>query len=373
MEKYRVVYMRGGTSKALVFRKEDLPQDKNQWDEIFLKAMGTPDPKQIDGMGGCTSSTSKIAVISPSERPDIDVDYTFFQVSIDVPSIAKNVNCGNISSVVGPFAIDEGMVKVEEPKTLVRIYNTNTDKVMEETVCVEDGKAAVYGDEAIFGVPGMGSRIDETFCAPGGSMTGKTFPTGKVREMMSVPGWKDIEVSIVDAATTVVFVKAEDVGLKGTELGELANMKDAMERLGTIRGLAAVRCGFVDKWEDAWEKTPAAPDVVIVSAPQSFTSMDKQMIAASNMDVCARALSMMQVHKAFPVTDSIATGTAAATPGTVVYDVVSEHAKKSGHVDIGHPSGLFPVTVKVNDKGEVEKATVVRTARRIMEGMIYIR
>lgn len=373
MEKYKLVYMRGGTSKALVFKKEDLPADENKWDEIFLKAMGTPDPKQIDGMGGCTSSTSKIAVIGPSEREGIDVDYTFFQVSIDVPNIAKNVNCGNISSVVGPFAIDEGMVEAVEPQTLVRIYNTNTDKVMEETVRVVDGKAAVYGEEAIFGVPGTGSRIDETFCSPGGSMTGKTYPTGKVREKMNVPGWKEIDVSIVDAATTVVFVKAEDVGIKGTELGELAGMTEVMDRLGKIRGLAAVSCGFVDSWQEAASKTPAAPDLVIVSAAQDFTSMDKKLISKTDMDVCARALSMMQVHKAFPVTDSIALGTAAMTPGTVVNEVVSARSKATGHVEIGHPSGLFPVTVTLDAQGEVAKATVVRTARRILEGVIYIK
>ena len=163
MKKIPCVYMRGGTSKAVIFHKKDLPEDRAEWKDIFLKVMGTPDPKQIDGMGGTVSSTSKIAVISPSQRPGADVDYYFVQVDVTRPSIADNLNCGNISSAVGPFAIDEGLVEAKEPITVVRIYNENTKRYIESHVRVQDGKACVYGDAAIKGVPGTGSRIDLFF------------------------------------------------------------------------------------------------------------------------------------------------------------------------------------------------------------------
>lgn len=167
--KFPCVYMRGGTSKAVFFHQEDLPADENEWPEIFMKVMGTPDVKQIDGMGGTVSSTSKIAVIKKSDRPGIDVDYTFRQVDIVIPRVDGSANCGNISSAVGPYAIDEGLVPAVEPITVVRVFNTNTNKVIEEHVRVKDGHACMYGDEEIKGVPGTGSRIDMYFEDPAGS------------------------------------------------------------------------------------------------------------------------------------------------------------------------------------------------------------
>ena len=174
MKKYPCVYMRGGTSKAVIFHEKDLPEDKSLWDDIFLKVMGTPDVKQIDGMGGTVSSTSKIAVIAPSKHPGADVDYTFRQVDIVIPNVDHKANCGNIASAVGPFAIDEGLVPAVEPETIVRVFNTNTNKIIEEHIQVENGHAKVHGDEVIRGVPGTGSRIDLFFMDPGGAATGKT-------------------------------------------------------------------------------------------------------------------------------------------------------------------------------------------------------
>mgnify|MGYP000889812634 FL=1 len=163
MKKYPCVYMRGGTSKAVFFHEKDLPEDRSTWDEIFLKVMGTPDVKQIDGMGGTVSSTSKVAIIAPSAREDADVDYTFKQVDIVIPRVDDKANCGNISSAVGPFAIDEGLVAAVEPITIVRVFNTNTQRIIEEHVRIENGHAMVHGDEEIRGVPGTGSRIDMYF------------------------------------------------------------------------------------------------------------------------------------------------------------------------------------------------------------------
>ena len=371
MKKYPCVYMRGGTSKAVIFHKKDLPEDRSQWKEIFLKVMGTPDPKQIDGMGGTVSSTSKIAVISPSQHPDADVDYYFVQVDVTRPSIADNMNCGNISSAVGPFAIDEGLVEAKEPITVVRIYNENTKRYIESHVRVKDGKACVYGDTAIKGVPGTGSRIDLFFEKPGGATTGKTFPTGKKREIFDVPDFGPIEVSVVDISNPAVYVKAADVGMTGTEKLEISANTRVMEHLERIRCIAAEKMGFVDHWEDARTMSASVPKIGILSAPQDYVDLDGNQVRAQDMDICCRMLSLGTMHKAYPMTYAVCTGSAAMIKGTIVSDLVGDMTGRKSIV-LGHTSGCTEVLVDV-DGEEVKKAGTVRTARRIMDGQIYIR
>lgn len=371
MKKYPCVYMRGGTSKAVIFHKKDLPADESKWDEIFLKVMGTPDVKQIDGMGGTVSSTSKIAIINPSDRPDADVDYTFRQVDIVIPNVDKKANCGNISSAVGPFAIDEGLVAAVEPITVVRVYNTNTKKLIEEHVRVKDGKAMVDGDAVIRGVPGTGSPIDMFFLNPAGAGTGKLLPTGKAKETLDVPGYGPIEVSIVDCSNTIVFIRAKDLGIKGTELVELNNNKDVMEHIERIRCLAAQKCGFVEHWEDARTKSTSLPKVSIISEPQDFIDMEGELAPADTMDICVRAISVGSVHKAYPITVTVGTGAAARMEGTIVNELVKLNPDNP-IVRLGHASGVTPVNV-VMENGVPVKGGVLRTARRIMDGYVYIR
>lgn len=371
MQKYPCVYMRGGTSKAVFFHEKDLPEDKSTWDEIFLKVMGTPDVKQIDGMGGTVSSTSKIAVIAPSDREDADVNYTFKQVDIVIPRVDGSANCGNISSAVGPFAIDEGLVEAVEPITVVRVLNTNTNKIIEEHVRVRDGKAMVHGDEVIKGVPGTGSRIDMYFEDPAGSKTGKLFPTGKKREIFDVPGYGEIEVTVLDCSNPMVFIRAEDLGIKGTELVELNNNKEVMEHIEQIRCIAAQKCGFVEYWEDARTKSTSAPKVSIISVPQDYTDMDKNEVKAESMDICCRAISVGALHKAYPMTVAVGTGAAARIPGTIVHDI-AKPAPDQDIIKIGHSSGVTEVDVKM-DGEKVLKGGVTRTARRIMDGWVYVR
>ena len=371
MKKYPCVYMRGGTSKAVFFHEKDLPEDQSLWDDIFMKVMGTPDVKQIDGMGGTVSSTSKVAIISKSDRPDVDVNYTFRQVDIIIPRVDGSANCGNISSAVGPFAIDEGLVPAVEPITVVRILNTNTNKIIEEHVRVKDGHADVYGDEVINGVPGTGSRIDMYFEDPAGSKTGKLFPTGQKKEIFDVPGYGPAEVTVLDCSNPMVFIKASDLGIKGTELVELNQNADVMEHIERIRGLAAVKCGFVEKWEDARTKSTSAPKVSIVSAPQDYTDMDKNQVKAEDMDLCVRAISVGALHKAYPMTVAVGTGAAARIPGTIVYETLK--APLEGDIiRLGHSSGITDVDIKM-DGEKVLKGGVTRTARRIMDGFVYIR
>lgn len=371
MKKYPCVYMRGGTSKAVFFHEKDLPEDKGEWEEIFLKVMGTPDVKQIDGMGGTVSSTSKIAVISPSDREDVDVNYTFRQVDIVIPRVDGSANCGNISSAVGPFAIDEGLVPAVEPVTVVRILNTNTDKIIEEHVRVENGHAMVHGDEVIKGVPGTGSRIDMYFENPAGSRTGKLFPTGQKKEIFDVPGYGPAEVTVLDCSNPMVFIKASDLGIKGTELVELNQNKDVMEHIERIRGMAAVKCGFVENWEEARTKSTSAPKVSIVSAPQDYVDMDGNRVKAEDMDICVRAVSVGALHKAYPMTVAVGTGSAARIAGTIVSEI-AVNDKGADVVRLGHSSGITDVDIKM-DGENVLKGGVTRTARRIMDGYVYIR
>lgn len=370
MTRIPCVYMRGGTSKAVIFKEKDLPADKSLWKNIFLRTMGSPDVKQIDGMGGTVSSTSKIAVVSPSCREDADIDYYFVQVDISRPNISDNLNCGNISSAIGPFAIDEGMVKAVEPITVVRIYNVNTDKIIEAHVRVVGGRAAVYGDEKIMGVPGTGSAINLYFEKPGGAATGKTFPTGKRQEILDIPGFGPIRASIVDISNAAVFVCAEDVGMKGTELTEVNNNEAIMEHLERIRCVAAEKMGLVKSWDEARVNCAAIPKIGIISPPQSYTDMDGGRIDASQMDLCCRMISMGTMHKAYPMSYAVGTGSAAMLPGTIVHELACP-THGDGCIVLGHASGCTKVNIVIED-GQVEKAGIIRTARRIMDGHIYI-
>ena len=369
MKKYPCVYMRGGTSKAVFFQEKDLPEDRSLWKDIFLGVMGSPDVKQIDGMGGTVSSTSKIAVISPSSREDVDVNYNFFQVDIEIANVDNKSNCGNISSAVGPYAIDEGLVKAVEPITVVRVLNTNTGKIIEEHVRVKDGRAMVHGDEFIQGVPGTGSRIDMYFENPGGAATGELFPTGNRKDILDIPDYGTVEVSFIDCANPVVFIRAEDIGIKGTELTEINENKDLLEHIERIRAIVAEKVGLVDNWENARKTSTSIPKVSIISKPQDYISLDGNIIKESDMDICVRAISVGKLHKAYPMTVAIATGSAARLKGTIVNELI-ESNMDNDIIRLGHTSGITPVDIKMNED-KIIKGGVVRTARRIMDGFVY--
>src|SRR6185295_8861662 len=220
--KIPAVFMRGGTSNAVVFNALDLPAEREKWDEIFLAAIGSPDPygRQLDGMGGGVSSLSKVCVIGPPTRPDADIDYTFAQVQVKEAKVDYGANCGNMSSAMGPFAVDEGLLKVSGPEALVRVHNTNTRKIIWSRFPLDDGASAVDGDLAIPGVAGTGAPVKLEFREPGGATTGKLLPTGNVADDLDVPGIGKIRVSMIDAANACVFARAADLGIQGTELPE---------------------------------------------------------------------------------------------------------------------------------------------------------
>ncbi|MCI8578052.1 MAG: 3-methylitaconate isomerase [Lachnospiraceae bacterium] len=363
MRAFKTVYMRGGTSKALFFHRKDLPEDSSQWAKLFMKVMGTPDPKQIDGMGGTYPVTSKVAVIAPSEREGIDVDYTFYQIGIDVPVVESQANCGNISSAVGPFAVDEGLVTVTEPVTVVRIWNTNTGKVIEEHVRVKDKKAMTSGSQSIPGVPGTGAPIDMYFEQPGGAVTGRMFPSGHKQDVLQAPGYDPVTVTMIDCSNPVVFIRAMDLGIQGTELSELGENKKVMAHVEAIRREAAVFFGFAPE-------TLSVPKVSVISPPQEYVSSEGRIATEQEMDLCARVITVGKFHKTHPITVGVATAAAACIPGTIVQEL-AVGAGRENKVRIGQPGGILDIRV-VMDGENVLKGGAVRTARRIMDGYVYV-
>jgi hypothetical protein len=377
MERVRCAIIRGGTSKGIFLLANDLPRDKEQRDQVICRIFGSPDIRQIDGLGGADPLTSKLAIIARSTRADADVDYTFGQVSLTAPYIDYSGNCGNISAGVGPFAIDEGLVTAGESMTTVRIHNTNTGKIIVAEVPTLQSKAAVNGDCVIDGVPGTGAKIMLDYSDTAGAVTGKMLPTGSPTDVLEIAGWGKITVSIVDVANPVVFVRAKDVGLVGTEGPQVVNGNpELLQLLEKIRGTAAVKIGMAADLEDALQRSPAFPMLAFVSSPADYQSYTTgEVIKAGNIDIVSRLMFMQTMHKTYAGTGTICTGAAIKIPGSIAHAAVVDADAKT-LFNIGHPSGVIDVAVDVTAKnGEVKlaRAAMSRTARRIMDGYVYIR
>jgi 2-methylaconitate cis-trans-isomerase PrpF len=372
------VFMRGGTSKGIFFRKNHLPADREIRDRVILTAYGSPDPykRQINGVGGATSTTSKSAIISVSDDPQYDVVYNFGQVSIDRPIVDFKGNCGNISSAVGPYAVDEGLVPIIEPITKVRINQLNTNKLIIAEVPVKNGRFDEAGDFAISGIPGTGSKIALHFVDPGGSLTGKLLPTGNPSDLLEdIPGVGDVEVTIIDAANPCVFVRAQDIGLKGNEIHPIENNPDTKAKLEAIRARTAVLLGFVETPEEATARCQAVPKVGCVSVPQDFVNLSGENMAAADMDICVRQMSMGVLHQSFPVSAAISMSGAAKIEGTVVHGCLQKEIAPADDVMLGHPGGVLPVGPKlenISGQWHYAEAVIYRTARRLMEGHVLV-
>lgn len=368
--------MRGGTSKGCMFLKEDLPENREEWDSIFLQAMGSPDPKQIDGLGGTVSSNNKIVIVWKSEEPGIDVEYLVGQVIVGKEQVDYKSNCGNMTAAVGPFAVEAGLVNVVEPITTVHLLNRNTDKYIDVTVPCENGTFAQDGDCHIAGVDGTAAELKVKFLNPSGAKTGKLLPTGNVMDVLDIPGLGKIEASILDVSNPMVLIRAEDVHALGTELPEEVNANtELMDVLEKIRGTAACMMGFAKDLKDATDNSPAVPKVGFVTTPKSYTEIGNTEVHAEDMDVCARVISVFKCHKACPLTSASSIAVAAALKGSVVNKLVAEGTSLE-NVRIGHPSGIMTMCPEINLKetgAEVPAVAVQRTARRIMDGTVYIR
>ena len=373
--------IRGGTSKGLYFLERDLPSDTAQRDELLLNIMGSPDVKQINGLGGAASVTSKVAIVGVSSRPDADVDYTFCQVSVDKPLVSTKGNCGNISSGVGPFALEKGLVKVTEPVTQVRVFNTNTNKLIVEEVACENGSVKYDGDFAIAGVPGTASPIKLKFVRPAGTLKTRPaegtdlLPTGNAVDMLDVPGFGPVEVSIVDAANPLVFVKASDLGLTGKELpSELDNDPEKLELLEEVRGMAAVKLGLCDDYtRSAWE-TPGIPKMTFVAPAADYITVTGQKISADKIDLLSRMMSMQKTHPTYAMTGAMCTAAAAIVPGSVVQQVLRPDVDTQ-FIRIAHPGGILEAGVDyaVDENGcvDVEDTFGFRTANLLAEGTAF--
>lgn len=374
--KLPVTLLRGGTSKGVYLLEKDLPANRKEWDGLLLRLMGSPDKKQIDGLGGSQSVTSKVAILRKSDRPDADVDYTFAQVSVDKAVVSYGGNCGNISSGVGPFAIEKKLVPALEGSTLVRIYNTNTGKVIQEEVPTANGQVLYDGDFGIAGVPGTAAPLKLKFVDPAGTLGKGLLPTGNAVDLLEVPGHGSTEVSLVDAANPLVFVKASDLGLTGTELPEAINGDPELLRLlETIRGLAAMKLGLCSTPEEAAWVTPGLPKMTLVAPPADYTTSSGEAVKGDQVDLVARMMSMQKTHPSYAMTGAMCTAAAAAVPGTLVQQVLRPGCNLQ-NIRIGHPGGILPCGVDPEGEGPVPSIRDTfgyRTANLLLEGLARVR
>jgi 2-methylaconitate isomerase len=379
-------YMRGGTSKGVFFRLQDLPEAAQTpgaaRDALLLRVIGSPDPyaKQIDGMGGATSSTSKTVILSKSSRPDHDVDYLFGQVSIDTPFVDWSGNCGNLSAAVGPFAISNGLVEPglipRDGVAVVRIWQANIGKTIIAHVPMSGGQVQETGDFELDGVTFPAAEVQLEFMDPaaeeegaGGSM----FPTGNLVDDLEVPGVGTFKATLINAGIPTIFVNASDIGYTGTELQDAINSDaKALAMFETIRAYGAVRMGLIAHVDEA-AKRQHTPKVAFVAKPAQYVSSSGKSVAAGDTDLLVRAMSMGKLHHAMMGTAAVAIGTAAAIPGTLV-NLAAGGGERSA-VRFGHPSGTLRVGAEaalVEGEWSVKKAIMSRSARVLMEGWVRV-
>jgi probable AcnD-accessory protein PrpF len=378
------VFMRGGTSKGVFFHARDLPTDRAERDRLLLRIVGSPDPYgvQIDGMGGGSSSTSKVVVLSKSERPGHDVDYDFGAVAIDAPLIDWSGNCGNLSAAVGPFALSQGLVTgPSDGLAVVRIWQVNIGKTIVAHVPMRAGQVCESGDFMLDGVAFPGAEVRLEFEDPAGGdgdgdgdSSGLLFPTGRAVDALSVAGLGTVEATMIDAGNPAVFVDAAVLGLRGTELREQVNGDAALlARAEAIRAAAAVAMGLAPSCELATRERPATPKLAFFARPQAYRASDGRQIGVDSINVLARIFSMGRLHHAMTGTGAVAIAAAAAVPGTVVHRLLPPgHV---GGVAFGHPSGVTAVAAEaVQEEGgwAIRRVTLSRSARVLMEGAVRV-
>ncbi len=378
----RCVIMRGGTSKAVFLKENDLPADPTLRKNVILGIFGSPDKRQIDGLGGADPLTSKLAIIGPPlddpRAAGTHLTYTFGQVEIDVPEIDFQSLCGNISSAVGAFAVYEGLVRPTAPVTTVRTFNTNLNRVLTIEVPVENNRPLERGDFVVPGVPGSGARILVDFADTAGAACGGLLPTGNAVDRFDIDGHGTIEASLVDIGNAHVFIRARDVGLIGTETAsEIDGKKELRELLERIRGTAAHRLKMISQPGRSKQESPATPILGMVSPPADYhNEIGRSTVRAGEVDVVSRLMFMQQVHKTYAGTSTVCTGVASRIPGTLVHEMTRPESLASELVRIGQPAGVISTETRVELDGNdyvVRRATLGRTARRIMEGYVFPR
>ena len=380
--KIPATYMRGGTSKGVFFNLHDLPESARvagaARDALLLRVIGSPDPygKQTDGMGGATSSTSKTVILSKSNQPDHDVDYLFGQVSIDKPFVDWSGNCGNLTAAVGSFAISNGLVDASRVPdngiATVRIWQANIKKTIVARVPVSNGEVQETGDFELDGVTFPAAEVQVEFIDPADG-DGALFPTGNLVDDLEVPGTGTLKASMINAGIPTIFLNAQDIKYTGTELQEVINGDDkALAIFETIRAYGAVRMGLIETIEQAADRQHT-PKVAFVAKPADYVSSSGKNIAASEIDLNVRALSMGKLHHAMMGTAAVAIATAAAIPGTLVN--LAAGGGERQNVRFGHPSGTLRVGAEASQNSgdwSVDKVSMSRSARILMEGWVRI-
>jgi probable AcnD-accessory protein PrpF len=375
------VYMRGGTSKGVFFLAGDLPADVAERDRVLLRVIGSPDRygKHTDGMGGATSSTSKVVILSKSSRPDCDVDYRFGQVAIDQPVVDWSGNCGNLSAAVGPFAISSGLVAAPADGTaVVRIWQANIAKKIVSHVPMRGGEVVELGDFELDGVAFTAAEIKLEFLDPAadedGGEGGAMFPSGNKTDLLDVPGVGKVEATLINAGNPTIFVEAKALGLEGTELqGDVNGKKELLALAEAVRAHGAVAMGLVKTADEATTKRPHTPKLAFVAKPAAYTASDGKAVPASSIDLVARIFSMGALHHAMTGTGAVAIAAAAAIPGTLVHRVAP--VGPDGRVRFGHPSGSLAVgaeAAQMDGEWAVRKVIMSRSARRLMEGFVRV-
>ncbi|MGO4306743.1 2-methylaconitate cis-trans isomerase PrpF [Cupriavidus sp. RAF12] len=374
------VYMRGGTSKGVFFHAEHLPHDAAARDKLLLRVTGSPDSygKQIDGLGGATSSTSKVVVISRSSRTDCDIDYLFGAVAIDAPVVDWTGNCGNLTSAVGPFAISEGLVQApRDGWATVRIWQANIQKRIIAHVQMRDGEVVETGDFELDGVAFPAAEVRLEFLDPGGEDDeegGAMFPTGNKLDALDVPGVGRVEATLINAGNPAIFVDAAALGLNGTELQrDINNNADVLRRAEAIRSHAAVAMGLGSSAEEVTRDRPHTPKLAFFSPPAAYTASNGKQVAATQVDLLARIFSMGALHHAMTGTGAVGIAVAGTIPGTLVSRVLGGQSRPV--IRFGHPSGTLSVGAEaqqMNGEWIVKKAIMSRTARRLMEGFVRV-
>jgi len=384
--KVPATYMRGGTSKGVFFRLKDLPEAAQTpgaaRDALLMRVIGSPDPyeKQIDGMGGATSSTSKTVILSKSSRPDHDIDYLFGQVSIDKAFVDWSGNCGNLSAAVGPFGIANGLVDAnripENGVAVVRIWQANIGKTIIAHVPMTNGLVQETGDFELDGVTFPAAEVALEFMDPAAEeegAAGALFPTGNLIDDLEVPGLGTLKVTMINAGIPTIFLNAEAIGYKGVELqGDINSDARALAMFETIRAHGAVRMGLIKHVDEA-AKRQHTPKVAFVAKPLDYTSSSAKAIKAQDINLLVRAMSMGKLHHAMMGTAAVAIGTAAAIPGTLVN--LAAGGGKLEAVRFGHPSGTLRVGAaadQINGQWSVKKVMMSRSARVLMEGQVRV-
>jgi 2-methylaconitate isomerase len=381
--KIPAIYMRGGTSKGVFFRADSLPSDRTLRERILLRVIGSPDPygQQIDGMGAATSSTSKVVLVGPSSRDDCDVDYWFGQVAIDKPVVDWSGNCGNLTSAVGPFAIAQGLVDApRDGIATVRIWQANINAKIIAHVPMQDGAVLEEGDFELDGVTFPAAEIRIEFLDPSGEggadddARGGMFPTGNPLDTLDVPGVGAIELTMINAGNPAIFIDAATLGLKGNELQrDINGNADLLQKAEAIRAHAAVRMGLSRTADEASALRPHTPKLAFVATPSAYVASSGKPVDPSTLDINARIFSMGKLHHAMTGTGAVAVAVAGVIPGTVVHRLLAN--KTSDRIRFGHPSGVMAVGAEAEQRDGtwvVTKAIMSRTARRLMEGSVFV-